>query len=96
MTKCTTQVFTVDGMKQCGDELESGNTIRCQHCLEATFNAAIEAVEVMATSLYMVKKEYLDKGEVSQDTLRGITEQLNAIGFASPEQVKEDRPVYPH
>jgi hypothetical protein len=94
--KCKNQVFTTEGAKTCGDKGESGNTYHCYNCLEQATNNAIEVVEVMATALYLVKQEYLDKGELSQDTLRGITDHLNAVGFASPEQVKKDRPVYPH
>lgn len=91
---CNNLVFTQDGQKKCGDQKEDGTQYFCYPCLEGMVNGAHGCVESLALALHFVREEYEEKGALSKDTIDGIGETLEELGFMAP--TKRDRPVYPH
>lgn len=91
---CDNQVFTKEGMKKCGDQKEDGTQFYCYPCLEGMINGAHSAVEALAVALHLVRDEYATSNELSQDTIDGIGEMLEELGYQAPSE--PERPVYPH
>ena len=91
---CKNIVFTTDGNRVCGDQDEDGTQYFCYPCLEGMINGAHSAVQDMALALHFVREEHERDGCLCADTLDGISETLEGLGFIAP--TKRDRPVYPH
>lgn len=91
---CNNLVFTPEGNKTCGEKKEDGTQYFCYPCLEGMINGAHTAVESLALALFFVREEYKTKGELCDDTLKGIGETLDELNFTPP--IIEERQVYPH